>query len=181
MKYKLTKIFTLTSVILLFLIFYCSAFNKGNGNVKRTITIAVLDFEQEGFLNNGRLNQFASDELTTSLYLKKKAKVIDRSQVTAVLAYRKISSSILSTDEIKQLGTALDADYLILGKITRYDEEIFNPENRDELSIQITFRIISTEDGSVTGIVDLKQTKNGDVKSIISDMLNKMTSSLKLE
>jgi len=180
-KTKLTDIFAITMVMLLFPFFYCSAFRKGDEGIEKTVTVAVFDFEQEGFLSGGRLDQFTADELTTSLYLKKKVKVVDRSQVVAICVDRKISSSVLNLNEIRQLGTDLNADYLILGKIIRFDDNTFDPENRDEISIQITFRFISTEDGSVAGMANLKHTEKGEVKSTISDMLDKMVDSIKLE
>lgn len=179
---KLTQLWTVTGILLIFLIFHCSAFRNRNGNdIEESFSVAVLDFEQEGFISGGKLDQFAADELTTLLFLKKKARVVDRSQVTAVFADKGISSSVMNIDQIRQLGQALNADYLILGKIIRFDEEMFDPENKEEVSIQITFRIISTEDGSVAGMANLKRSRKGEVKSIVGDMLEEMAGTVKLK
>ena len=54
-------------------------------------------------------------------------------------------------------------------------------ENKEEVSIQITFRIISSEDGSVAGMANLKRTKKGEIRSIVGDMLEDMANSVNLE
>ena len=99
---KLIDLFTITFLMLLFLVFHCSALRTGEresrSDKEEAITVAVLDFEQEGFINSGGLHQFAADELTTLLFLKKKARVVDRSQVTATLVDRKLSSKVLDVN-----------------------------------------------------------------------------------
>ncbi len=144
-------------------------------------TVAVLDFEQEGFLGGEKLGGFAADELTAALFLKKKFDVVDRAQVKAGVLELNLSNGIMPADAIKKLSQTLGADYLVLGKITRLNDNDFDPGRRDHLHVQITFRLISTRDGVVIGILSRRGTSKGDTKKFVSDMLSGMAGAVKVK
>jgi curli biogenesis system outer membrane secretion channel CsgG len=142
-------------------------------------TAAVLDFEQEGFLGGEKLGGFAADELTAALFLKKKFEVVDRARVKAGAFELNLANGIMPMDAIKKLGQTLGADYLVLGKITRLNDNDFDPGRRDHLLMQITFRLISTRDGAVIGVLSRRGTSKGDTKKFVSDVLGEMAGAVK--
>jgi curli biogenesis system outer membrane secretion channel CsgG len=153
-----------------------SAFRMSAKDARR---IAVLDFDEEGFLGISRLGQFAADELTSALFIHQKLKVVDRSQVLARVAERKYSQKILNPQQLDELGRALDADYFILGKITRIDGINVDPEDESQI-VQVVFRILSSHTGDVIGIVQRQDTVDKDLKLVVGNLIKEMTGSVRL-
>jgi curli biogenesis system outer membrane secretion channel CsgG len=143
--------------------------------------IAVLDFEQQGFLGGEKLGRFAADELTSALFLKQKIKVVDRAHVRAKVLERNLSSSILNDDNVRELGLAMSSDFLILGKIIRFNREELGSDEDTPVLLQITFRIISVKDGSVIGIVYRQDQKRGEPEKILSNIIWQMAGEVEIE
>ncbi len=142
---------------------------------------AVLDFEQDSFLGGEKLGSLAADELTAALFLRKKFEVVDRAQVKAGVLDMNFSNGITPADGIKKLGQTLGADYLVLGKITRLNDNDFDPDRRNHLHIQITFRLLSTRDGAVIGVLSRRGRSKDELKKFVSDMLSEMAGSVKVK
>jgi curli biogenesis system outer membrane secretion channel CsgG len=178
--------FTVSAILSIALSSCSSAFFAGENYARMSekpsaAKIAVLDFEQEGFLEGEKLGRFAADELTTALFLKKKFDVADRSQVRAQLAAKSLAIAALRADEITALGQALDSDYLLLGKINRLNAHDFNPEKDQDLYLQITLRIISCGDGAVMGMVSRRESSRAEPREFVSDMLHRMAGAVKVK
>lgn len=141
--------------------------------------IAVLDFEPEGFLTGEKLGSFAADELTAALFLQRKFHVVDRAQVKAGVLDANLANGTVATDEVKKLGQSLGVDYLILGKISRLNENDFAPDERKNLYLQITFRLISTRDGAVIGVFSRRAKSKNEPRRFVSDVLYRMASEVK--
>jgi hypothetical protein len=144
-------------------------------------TVAVLDFEQDGFLGGEKIGGFAADELTAALFLRKKFEAVDRAQVKAGALELNLANGMMPADAIKKIGYSLQADYLVLGKISRLNDNDFDPDKRNHLLLQISFRLISTRDGAVLGVLSRRGTSKGDTKKFISDMLGEMAGSINVK
>jgi curli biogenesis system outer membrane secretion channel CsgG len=179
MKLKQTK-----TIIIPAIFYFLSAGCHGGASSglllkEHSISVAVLDFELDGFLGGEKMGGFAADELTAALFLKKKFEVVDRARVKAGALELNLANGIMPADAIKKLSQPLGADYLILGKITRLNDNDFDPGSRNHLHAQITFRLISARDGAVIGVLSRRGTSKGDTKKFVSDMLGEMASSMK--
>ncbi|MBN1781864.1 hypothetical protein JW948_12105 [bacterium] len=135
---------------------------------------AVLTFEQEGFMGGQGLGTLAADELTHALFLEKKYKVVDRSHVLSVQMKHQIAAPVLETADIQKLGTLLDADFIILGKITRLSDAIPTSQEGEAAKIHIAFRILSTRDAAVVGVVDYQSPCKKNIQEHVKDMIAKM-------
>lgn len=144
-------------------------------------TVAVLDFEQEGFLGGEKLGSFAADELTTALFLKKKFEVVDRAQVKAGVLAKNLAITAMKTSEVVALGKALNTDYFIFGKLCRLDEQDFDSEKSRDVNLQISFRLISTQDGAVAGIVSAREKGKTEMRKFISEVISRMAIAVKLK
>ncbi len=162
----------------------CAFFQSGKTESwfqkKSARVITVLDFEQEGFVEGGKLGIFAADELTSALFIKKKVNVVDRSQVKAKVMEKGFHSNVMDNKAIQELGRILNADCLILGKITEMSGIDIGLEEEQKHRIQITFRLISTSSGEVIGMVSQEVAKKGEAKQIVGKMLRNMTKRVKL-
>lgn len=161
----------------------CAVFQPGRteswfqGNSVKVI--AVLDFEQEGFVRGGKLGSFAADELTSALFIKKKINVVDRAQVKAKIMERGFHPHVMDNKTVQELGQILNADCLILGKITEMGGIDIGMEEEQKHRIQITFRLILTSSGEVIGMVSREVTKKGEAKQIVGKMLHRMAKRVK--
>ena len=182
-KYFLIPIFIILTS-LCFIFSHCSMFYQGEiqsrFTMKEAREIGVLDFNQEGFLDGNKLGVFASDELTVALFINQKYKIVDRSKVITTMREKNYSVSNLNTRQIQELGLLLGADFLILGSLTQLDTNEINPEENIQTHLQVTFRILSSKDGSVIGMVSLEEQKKGEIKKIVSAMMKKMADAVKL-
>lgn len=142
--------------------------------------IAVLDFEQEGFVEGGKLGVFAADELTSALFIRKKVDVVDRSQIKAKIMEKGLHPNVMDNKAIQELGRILNADCLILGKITEMSGIDIGLEEEQKHRIQITFRLISTSSGEVIGMVSQEVAKKGEARQIVGKMLHNMAKKVKL-
>lgn len=150
-------------------------------NLRDTRVFAVLDFEQEGFMGGDRIGQYIADELTTALFIKHNYKIVDRAQVRDAVIERKITTSVLNPMEIRELGTALNADFLILGKLIRLNKAELADVDKTGFSFQVTFRVIAVKDGSVIGFVDHQGSGTGDVQPVLKQAIDEMTRQVKFD
>ncbi|MGH7601349.1 MAG: hypothetical protein ACREOI_33740, partial [bacterium] len=107
MKLKQTK-----AIIIPAILYFLSAGCNGGATSGLLLnehprTVAVLDFEQDGFLGGEKIGSFAADELTAALFLRKKFEAIDRAQVKAGAHELNLSNGMMPADAIKKLGQAL--------------------------------------------------------------------------
>ena len=78
MKYKEIRIrrFQISIVFFLLVFLGCGVLHRegmhAHFSQRKTGRVAVLDFEEQGFLNGEKLGGFMADELTASLFMKKK-------------------------------------------------------------------------------------------------------------
>jgi curli biogenesis system outer membrane secretion channel CsgG len=176
--------FHLIIFMIVLLISGCALFQSGkteswfqSNSVK---IIAVLDFEQEGFVRGGKLGSFAADELTSALFIKKQINVVDRAQVKAKIMEKGFHPHVMDNKTIQELGGILNADCLILGKITEMVGLDIGLEEKQKQQIQITFRLISTSSGEIVGMVSHEVTKRGESRQIVRKMLHNMAKRVKL-
>ena len=79
---KRSKFTILNLIVILLLTSHCSNIkNRFQPVALKNPRIAVLDFEQEGFVIGAKFENLAADQLTTALYLLQKLAVVDRAQV----------------------------------------------------------------------------------------------------
>ena len=144
--------------------------------------IAVLDFEQEGFLSGQRLGRFAADELTSVLFIRQGLRIVDRAQIRAKVTDNKITPTAMDVDEIIRLGQDLEADFLVLGEITRLDGlGLDADEDEESIFVQVSFRVLTTGNGSVIGIVTKQGSSKRDIKILVADLIKKMSDAVQLE
>lgn len=144
------------------------------------IKIAVLDFAQEGFLGGEKLGSFAADELTQAFFVERKFAVVERAQIKAALLAANFTTAAIATREVAALGTTWDADYLILGKLTRLNTADFDPERNKSLALQISFRVIAVRDGAVIGVVSQREESSVPPRKFIGDVIRAMAHAVKL-
>ena len=164
----------------------CHTLKQSNTNSRISMDgarrIAVLDFEQEGFLSGQRLGRFAADELTSVLFIRQGLRIVDRAQIRAKVIDKKITATAMGVDEVAQLGRELEADFLILGEITRLDGlGLDTDEDEEVISVQVSFRVLTTGNGSVIGIVTKQGSSKRDIKILVADLIKKMSDAVQLE
>ena len=145
------------------------------------VRIAVLDFEQEGFLAGERLGGYAAEELTAALFAQKKFSVVDRAQVKAGLHALQLSAAAMSVAEIKKLGELLQADYVVLGKLHALNRASLDPEDDKSLHLQIRFRLIAVREGEMLGVFSERGKSKSEPEEYISRVLNNMASAVKFK
>ena len=141
--------------------------------------IAVLNFKVNGSFYQGDASKMIADKFTQALFLKGHFKVIDHSKVNAVLANLKIDDvESLTKDQITKIGSALEAEYIIVGKTNLLaGNQFYEVDNPKEL--QMSFRIISTTTTDVVGVGQMScKYKTNSVEKIdtmINEIVQKMT------
>jgi hypothetical protein len=152
-----------------------SRFSMRDGKV-----IAVLDFEQEGFLGGEKWGAFAADELTTALFVRNQMKIVDRALVKGKMLEKNATPAAMSIKAIQDLCAGLNADFIVLGKIARLDSETDDPEHSGKIHFQVTFRVLSVKDGSAVGMVMKRITVKGPIPPSISYALYQMAEEVRL-
>lgn len=141
-------------------------FNGGN--------IAVLNFSTGGSFLAGNVGKTAADKLTDALFLKGRFNVIDRSNVNnAQFGMHIKSSDILSADQIKKLGSSINAKFLILGTVQKIqDGQYFDPDSKNQLNISI--RILSVKNSDVVGIASYSTSFKGNITKVLQTAMEKI-------
>jgi hypothetical protein len=184
MSQKYVGFLFMTFIGIVFLVSGCVIFRSGSTESwflgKSARTVAVLDFEQEGFTHDGEIGTFAADELTSKLFIERKLKVVDRALIRAKMADLRFNPQMSDVKEIQTLGMALNADCLILGKITQISNVELESEIEQKKTIQISFRLVSPISGDVIGMISKENSQKGETKKIVSRMIGKMVKAVKL-
>ncbi len=138
--------------------------------------VAVMNFQTEGTYLANNVGKAIADKLTEILFLNGEYKVIDRSAVKNTITQLGIQSvELLSTEDIMNIGQKLQANYLILGRI----EQISNQEfisRKDDMQMNISFRIISTTDAEVIGMASYSVFYNENIIARLDDALEDIVS-----
>lgn len=173
---------------LLLLVTSCAIFNKYSINdeqyrinSKQLINknLAILRFDKEGNGLPANIGNNISDKISEDLYISSVYNIVDRSLVNSAMRELKINSTeYLSPETIKELGKMLDAQYLILGKISNsssylpYEEDI-----KGKLALAI--RIISVDSLKIAGTASVSINYEHDLKEsipiIAKSIVNKIT------
>ena len=172
------RLFCLLSCLLIAFCSHCAyaPFSTVNSQMvmEDARVIAVLNFEQDGFMAGEKIGGFAADELTSALFLNRKAKVVDRSNVRAVLSKNEVTQPAFESKDIEQIGRLLDTDFIILGKIIRLSGDTPIPEDNPRMMIQIVFRILAVRNGTLIGVVENKKTCSHEIQQCIQQMIREM-------
>jgi curli biogenesis system outer membrane secretion channel CsgG len=158
-----------------------SSYSQSRFMMQDSRVVAVLDFEQDNIIGGEKLGAYAADELTTALFINRKLKVIDRTLVKSKTIEKNVSPSAMTADGIHDLASALNADFLILGQITRQDAAGTDPLNSEKIHMGITLRILSGKDGSVVGMVTKSVSKKGRMQEIVANALRQMAEEVKFD
>lgn len=149
--------------------------------VKKDFTgngIAVLNFSTHGSFLETNLGHIAADKLTNALFMDGSFNVIDRSLVNEAQLKTGIKSSIvLSAEDVLKLGTILNADYLIIGKIHQISEMEFLNTDLDK-HLNISFRIIAISNSEVVGMADYTTVYTQNVIGVIEEILKELVKSM---
>ena len=183
---KKRQILSISLLYIILCVVGCHTLKQSNTNSRISLDgarrIAVLDFEQEGFLSGQRLGRFAADELTSVLFIRQGLRIVDRAQIRAKVMDKKITPTAMDVDEVAQIGRDLEADFLILGEITRLDGlGLDTEEDEESIFVQVSFRVLTTGNGSVIGIVTRQGSSKRDLKILVADLIKKMSDAVRLE
>lgn len=116
-------------------------------------TLAVLDFDIVGQYKNRKLSTEIGDALTEALFHQGYNKVVDRSRVRDLQRELKIlTGAILTDDQINSFKNELNADYLLLGSLTK------SSSVKHEYPSKLSFRVMSTRNFQIISFasIDLK-------------------------
>lgn len=140
--------------------------------------IAVLAFSKNGSVS-GSIGKLAADKLTDALFLVGKCNVIDRANVNEAQNTEKIENTeSLSAENITLIGTKLNANYLVLGRVEIISQDIFLNSDSDK-KINISFRIVSTKNAEILGVATYSKNYSGNVSDVIEEMMNSIVAKLK--
>ena len=106
--------------------------------------------------------------------------MIDRSKVNDALIDMEIKSpEALSSEQITSLGQRLNANFILLGRIVQTTEKEFLTTKND-MSLYISFRIVSTNNSEVVGIATYKTTYKEDLFKEIDIAMNHLAEEMDL-
>lgn len=117
--------------------------------------IAIIPFPN---LNNEitKLGSYLAEELTTSLFMTGKFKVIERNLLKQVLDELKLSQSgVIGSDSAKELGKMTGVDAIVTGTLTNF-----------RLYVAVNCRLIETETGEIFAAAKVKIKKDADVANL---------------
>ena len=135
---------------------------------------AVVDFEAQGHWGSFSAGEFAADEMTAALYIQNHFKVIDRTQVRDYARQENLTQASMNAARIQETGDALNADFIVLGKIVEITDDSALPDEVKELNIQIQIRVLAVKDGSVIGVVENQKKSNEGPADLIKRMIWEM-------
>jgi curli biogenesis system outer membrane secretion channel CsgG len=143
--------------------------------------LAVLDFEQEGYLKGEKIGGFAADELTTALFVGRSHKVADRSLVRMKEQETGFTQAAVAVQDVRDLAAALGADFLVFGKITDLNAADADPQGTGKTTMEVTIRVLDARNAEVVGMAVKRVSKKGPVREIVRDMIYRMSESIRLE
>ena len=140
--------------------------------------VAIINFSVQGSMIENGIGKNAADRLTDALFLKKNIRVIDRSKVNDALIDMDIKTSeALSKEQLINLGQKLNAHYMVLGRIVQTTDKEFITSKND-MGLYVTFRIVSTDNSEVVGIVSYRTEYKKDLFKEIDLAMNQMAEEL---
>lgn len=133
--------------------------------------IALLNFEKEGNGLPNNVEKSVPDKLAQLIFAFAKMTIVDRSLVNNTQIGIKHNGNLnLSRETIKQLGMALNADFVILGKVSNSQtnmEFIEGPEG----TVSVSVRILSVENAKVIGMVSFAVDYNNDLQKKLDKII----------
>ena len=107
-------------------------------------TVAVIDFKDETGLENGAsLARTMTDTVTALLTESTAVQLVERSRITKIVEEQVLSlSGLIDTGEVAEVGKMLAAHYLVIGSVSRYDDDWFAASRLLEVN---TGRIVTAE------------------------------------
>lgn len=179
-------------LMLLILIFTCflqncsssSYIDTENPDIKvsediDSVNIAILPFSKHGPFLPSYTGTLFAEKLSDELFLTGNYFVIDKSKIKEVFKELEIQKPInLGYSAIKNIGSRLNAKYLITGNIMQYtDSELIGLES--EYKIKVTCRILSSESGDIVGIISgLSKSKNVNTIDVLDSIVKKIVRDL---
>lgn len=140
--------------------------------------VAVLTFASSGFLSSQKFGKFAADELANQLALKKRAFVVDRSVVNAVVAQIGIvSANVVTSEQLRRLAQNLNVQLVVLGEI-RNTAEIAGRISERDTHLIITYRLLDPDSGSVLALISHQRDKGQEEGTLIKEMIAEMIDSM---
>ena len=145
-----------------------------------SVNICVLPFTKQGSFLPFYTGSLFSEKFSDELFLTDKYFVIDKSKIKEVLKELKIKNPRnLNYSEIKNIGSQLNAKYVITGSILQYsNSDLISLDAENKL--KVTCRVLSTESGDVVGIISaLDESKNKSVIEVLDNISKKIVRELK--
>ncbi|MFH0736287.1 MAG: CsgG/HfaB family protein [bacterium] len=116
----------------------------------KQLTLAVLDFDIIGQYKNRKLSTEIGDALTEALFHHGYKMVVDRSRVRDLQRELKIiTGAILTKEQISLFKSELNADYLLLGSLTKSSSVKYQYPSK------LSFRVLSTRDSKIYSFVSI--------------------------
>jgi hypothetical protein len=171
------------NIMICFLIFTCTSYvpnvkyYKENFTLKDSLsTVAVMDFEYNGWLLTKKHATDAADNLNADLFVKKSIAIIDRSIVKRCLQkYETSKQGRYSQEEIKNIGKELGAVYIILGSIQSFGTmEEYHESQKNK--VNMTVRILNALTGEVIGIGKHTVKSGMNMDELVKKMAGEMAS-----
>lgn len=137
-----------------------SAVDMAYGQKKK---VGVLNFENSSTKKGEDIGRGISDMLVTSLVKSGKYDVVERSSLEKVLKEQKLGlSGFIDSDQAKKVGKILALDAMVMGKLTKYQEEIkqdiWTGYTKYIVRVGLDIRVVDIESGKII----LAETAEGD-------------------
>ncbi len=143
-----------------------------------TYRVAVLNFTSSGFLSSQKFGKFTADELANRMVLRKKAYVVDRSIVNAVVAQKGMRvGNYFTQNDMQNLAENLRAQIIILGEVRNIANIMALTSNR-KAHLLITLRFLDPDSGAVLGIISHEKSGRDGEEKIIKEMIQEMVDTM---
>ncbi|MDJ0724149.1 MAG: CsgG/HfaB family protein [Prochloraceae cyanobacterium] len=143
--------------------------------------IAVLDFDYSS-VNTPYVYDFSrsrgvSDILVNRLVRTGKYRVIERSQIDAILREQNLGASgRVNASTAAQIGKLLGVERMIIGSVTQFNVEkkrsgvsafgFGGSSQRAEATVQLNVRVIDTDTGEIVAVAEAAETSNSSDDSV---------------
>ncbi|MBU0475262.1 MAG: CsgG/HfaB family protein [Bacteroidetes bacterium] len=142
--------------------------------------IVILPFEIQGSSLPKYTSVLIADKLSNRLFLTKHFSIVEKLRVDEVLHDLDIDDPInINYSEIKSIGSKLNANYIVVGKLLKYaSSEFISPKSKQ--NINLTFRILSVKTGEIIGLANINcNYKNYNIVDVIDTIVNEIAEGLK--
>jgi len=144
-----------------------------------SVNIAILPFSKHGPFLPSYSGVLFAEMLADELFLSDKYLVIHKSKTKEVFKELEIQKPTnLDYSVLKNIGTRLNAKYVITGNILQYtDSELIGLES--DYKIKVTCRVLSTESGDIVGLISiLSNSKNANAVDVLDSIAKKIIRNL---